>query len=436
MESIKIGLAGAGTVGGGVVRVLARNQEQIAARAGAGIEVKRIVCRHPENRTDLAKLAGSLSLDWHDIVNDPEISIAVEAMGGIEPAKSYILAAIAAGKHVVTANKALLAKFGNEIFAAAANKGVIVAFEASVAGGVPIIKALREALVANRIESVVGIINGTSNYILTSMRREKISFDEALSRAQKLGYAEADPTFDIDGIDAAHKLSILSSIAFGGPISFDKAYIEGIRSLDSADIEYAEQLGYRIKLLGITKRRMGGIELRVHPALVPERRLLAHVGDVLNAVVVKGDAVGSTLYYGRGAGSEPTASAMIADIVDTVRLIGASASHQVPSLGYRQSIDEYLPVLPMGETVCSYYMRIHVKDSPGTLADVSRAFADLGISIEALSQREAHLGETSTSIVLMTHTAREDAVQEAIRRIEALDSVTGKIILLRKEELN
>lgn len=436
MEAIKIGLVGAGTVGGGVVRVLARNQSQISARAGAAIEVKRVICRHPENRGDLAPLVGELSLDWHDVVEDPEIAIAVEAMGGIDTAKEYILAAIEAGKHVVTANKALLAKCGNEIFAAAARKGVIVAFEASVAGGVPIIKALRESLVANKIESVVGIINGTSNYILSCMRKERISFEEALARAQKLGYAEADPSFDVDGIDAAHKLSILSSIAFGGPISFEKAYVEGIRGLESADIEYAEQLGYRVKLLGISKRRGTGIELRVHPALVPERRLLAHVGDVLNAVVVKGDAVGSTLYYGRGAGSEPTASAMIADIVDVVRLIGASASHQVPPLGYRLANDEHLPVLPMGETVCSYYLRIHVKDSPGVLAEVTRVFADMGISIEALMQREAELGDSSTSVVLMTHTAREDAVQEAIRRIESLDSVAGKVILLRKEELN
>lgn len=436
MEAIKIGLVGAGTVGGGVVRVLARNQSQISARAGAAIEVKRVICRHPENRSDLAPLVGELSLDWHDVVEDPEIAIAVEAMGGIDTAKEYILAAIEAGKHVVTANKALLAKCGNEIFAAAARKGVIVAFEASVAGGVPIIKALRESLVANKIESVVGIINGTSNYILSCMRKERISFEEALARAQKLGYAEADPSFDVDGIDAAHKLSILSSIAFGGPISFEKAYVEGIRGLESADIEYAEQLGYRVKLLGISKRRGTGIELRVHPALVPERRLLAHVGDVLNAVVVKGDAVGSTLYYGRGAGSEPTASAMIADIVDVVRLIGASASHQVPPLGYRLANDEHLPVLPMGETVCSYYLRIHVKDSPGVLAEVTRVFADMGISIEALMQREAELGDSSTSVVLMTHTAREDAVQEAIRRIESLDSVAGKVILLRKEELN
>ena len=436
MEAIKIGLVGAGTVGGGVVRVLARNQSQISARAGAAIEVKRVICRHPENRGDLAPLVGELSLDWHDVVEDPEIAIAVEAMGGIDTAKEYILAAIEAGKHVVTANKALLAKCGNEIFAAAARKGVIVAFEASVAGGVPIIKALRESLVANKIESVVGIINGTSNYILSCMRKERISFEEALARAQKLGYAEADPSFDVDGIDAAHKLSILSSIAFGGPISFEKAYVEGIRGLESADIEYAEQLGYRVKLLGISKRRGTGIELRVHPALVPERRLLAHVGDVLNAVVVKGDAVGSTLSYGRGAGSEPTASAMIADIVDVVRLIGASASHQVPPLGYRLANDEHLPVLPMGETVCSYYLRIHVKDSPGVLAEVTRVFADMGISIEALMQREAELGDSSTSVVLMTHTAREDAVQEAIRRIESLDSVAGKVILLRKEELN
>ena len=435
MDSVKIGLAGAGTVGGGVCRVLNRNQEQISARAGARIEVKYVTCRHPENRSDLVPLVGSLGIDWHEIVEDPEIAIAVEAMGGIEPARSFILAAIDPGNHVVTANKALLAQHGDEIFDAAAKKGVIVAFEASVAGGIPIIKAMRESLVANRIQSVVGIINGTSNFILTSMRKEKISFAEALSKAQKLGYAEADPSFDIDGIDAAHKISILSSIAFGGPISFDKAYIEGIRDLQNVDIEFADQLGYRVKLLGITKRRGTGIELRVHPTLVPERRLLAHVGGVTNAVEVKGDAVGSTLYYGPGAGSEPTASAMIADIVDVVRMIGVSSNHQVPVLGYKRKI-ENVDVLPMGETVCSYYLRIGVTDSPGTLADVSRVFADMGISIESLIQKEAVAGQGSTSIVLMTHTAWEAAVQEAIRRIEALDCVTGKIVLLRKEELN
>ena len=422
MDSVKIGLAGAGTVGGGVCRVLNRNQEQISARAGARIEVKYVTCRHPENRSDLVPLVGSLGIDWHEIVEDPEIAIAVEAMGGIEPARSFILAAIDAGKHVVTANKALLAQHGDEIFDAAAKKGVIVAFEASVAGGIPIIKAMRESLVANRIQSVVGIINGTSNFILTSMRKEKISFAEALSKAQKLGYAEADPSF-------------LSSIAFGGPIWFDKTYIEGIRDLQNVDIEFADQLGYRVKLLGITKRRGTGIELRVHPTLVPERRLLAHVGGVTNAVEVKGDAVGSTLYYGPGAGSEPTASAMIADIVDVVRMIGVSSNHQVPVLGYKRKI-ENVDVLPMGETVCSYYLRIGVTDSPGTLADVSRVFADMGISIESLIQKEAVAGQGSTSIVLMTHTAWEAAVQEAIRRIEALDCVTGKIVLLRKEELN
>ena len=380
-------------------------------------------------------LVGSIGLDWKEIVEDPEIAIAVEAMGGIEPAKSFILAAIEAGKHVVTANKALLALHGDEIFDAAAKKGVIVAFEASVAGGIPIIKAMRESLVANRIQSVVGIINGTSNFILTSMRKEHITFEQALAKAQELGYAEADPSFDVDGIDAAHKISILSSIAFGGPISFDKAYIEGIRGLQPQDIEFADQLGYRVKLLGITKRRGTGIELRVHPALVPERRLLAHVGGVTNAVNVKGDAVGSTLYYGPGAGSEPTASAMIADIVDVVRMIGVSSTHQVPVLGYKRQVSS-VDILPMGETVCSYYLRIGVTDSPGTLAEVSRVFADMGISIESLIQKEAGLGSSSTSIVLMTHTAREEAVQEAIKRIEALDCVTGKIVLLRKEELH
>ena len=435
MEMVKIGIAGLGTVGGGVCRVLSRNGAEIAARAGVRFEVKRSTCRRPEAHRDLEGMAGEISSDWRDIVNDPEIGIAVEVMGGMEPARSFILAAIEANKHVVTANKALLAKYGPEIFRAAQEKGVIVAFEAAVAGGVPIIKAMRESLVANRIESVEGIINGTSNFILTMMRRKRVSFDEALRAAQELGYAEADPTFDVDGIDAAHKLTLLSSIAFGSPISFDHAYIEGIRGLQLDDIEYAESLGYRVKLLGITRRRENGIELRVHPALVPKKRLIAHVEDARNAVVVTGDAVGPTLYYGAGAGSEPTASSVIADLVDVSRLLGASSSRQVPSLGYRRGPSEKVCVLPMGETVCSYYLRMHVTDSPGTLADVSRVVADHGISIEAMRQREAYEGDDLTSIVLTTHLAREESVQAAIRCLEALPCVSGKIVLIRKEEL-
>lgn len=434
MKSLKIGLAGFGTVGGGTYAVLQRNHDLIARRSGVALDVTRVVCRSVERARAVVGSSVCVSNDWHDLVNDPEIAIIVEVMGGTGAARELVMAAIAAGKHVVTANKALLALHGNEIFDAAAKKGVIVAFEAAVAGGVPIIKALREGLAANRIEWVVGIINGTSNYILTQMREKGCSFASALKQAQALGYAEADPTFDVEGVDAAHKLCILSSIAFGVPIDFSAAYIEGISKLNGADIAYAEDFGYRVKLFGITRRTEKGIQLRVHPALVPHRRLIANVEGVLNAVVVKGDAVGSTLYYGRGAGAEPTASAVIADLVDVARLNGAEAEHQVPVLGYRAG-GACLPYLPMSETVCPYYLRLQVVDEPGVLADVCRIFAERHISIQTMVQKGAQ-GRGVVDVVFLTHEAKEGEAKAAIASIEELSFVKAPVVMLRIEELN
>ncbi|MBQ9241155.1 MAG: homoserine dehydrogenase [Duodenibacillus sp.] len=437
MKAVKIGLAGIGTVGGGTYAVLTRNADLMVRRAGAPIEVSRVVCRNLDKARKLVSKDVKVSGDWRSITEDPEIDIAVELMGGIEPARTFVLAAIESGKHVVTANKALLAKHGNEIFEAAERKGVIVAFEAAVAGGIPIIKALREGLAANRVEWIAGIINGTSNYILSTMRDEGITFADALARAQKLGYAEADPTFDIEGVDAAHKLTLLSAIAFGTPVNFDAAYIEGISTLSATDIAYAEQFGYRIKLLGITKRRENdGVELRVHPTLVPMRRLIANVEGVMNAVLVKGDAVGHSLYYGRGAGAEPTASAVIADIVDVVRMLGAAKQHQVPVLGARVSYMEKPNWLPMDETVSSYYLRVAVADKPGVLAVIAGVLGENNISIETLIQREAAIGEDCTDIVMLTHRAKEGDVRKAIEVLENNECVKSKIVMLRKEDLN
>ncbi|MEF9995962.1 MAG: homoserine dehydrogenase [Burkholderiaceae bacterium] len=435
MNPIKIGLAGFGTVGRGTYDVLVRNQEEIRRRAGRGIEIAAIAVRNVERARGIVGDAARVSADWQDLVNDPEIDIVVEVMGGYEPARSRVLAAIAAGKHVVTANKALLALHGNEIFAAAQKQGVMVAFESAVAGGIPIIKALREGLTANRIEWVVGIINGTSNFILSEMRAKSLPFATVLAEAQRLGYAEADPTFDIEGIDAAHKLTLLSSIAFGVPINFAAAHVEGISQLAAEDIKYAEQMGYRIKLLGITKHTAAGIELRVHPALVPMRRLLANVEGAMNAIVVKGDAVGTTLYYGAGAGAEPTASAVIADLVDVTRMHTADPEHRVPHLAFQADRMADTPLLPMGETVCSYYFRIRVEDRPGVLADIARILADSSISIEALIQREPSEGENQTDVIMLTHDAREADVSAALARIEALPTVATSIVRLRKEEL-
>lgn len=435
MQAVKIGIAGFGTVGGGTYAVLKRNAAELARRAGAPLEITRVVCRNIDRARGIVDDRVTLSKDWQDLVNDPEIAIVVEVMGGIEPAKSLVLEAIAAGKHVVTANKALLALHGDEIFSAAAQKGVAVCYEAAVAGGVPIIKSLREGLAANRIEWIAGIINGTCNFILSTMRDKGLSFDEALTQAQELGYAEADPTFDIEGIDAAHKITLLSALAFGTPVNFKAAHIEGITKLSATDIRYAENLGYRIKLLGITRRTDKGIELRVHLALVPMRRLLANVEGVMNAVVVKGDAVGSTLFYGRGAGSEPTASAVAADLVDIVRMTAAGDVQALKPAPYNEEATQ-LGWLSMRDTVSSYYMRIPVADEPGVLAQVARVFSEKVISIEAVMQPEAAIGRRDTEIVVMTHSAVEGAVLDAIAAIEALPTTRGKVVMIRKEELN
>ena len=435
MKPIKVGLLGLGTVGRGTYSVLKRNQEEIRRRAGRGIEIAAIAVRDVRKAREAMGAELPISSSAEDVVRDPDIDIVVELIGGYEPARTLVLEAIRRGKHVVTANKALLAKHGNEIFEAAHARGVMVAFEAAVAGGIPIIKALREGLTANRIEWIAGIINGTSNFILSEMRSKGLAFETVLREAQRLGYAEADPTFDIEGIDAAHKLALLSSIAFGVPINVDAAYIEGISRLAGADIRYAEQLGYRIKLLGITKRTPMGIELRVHPTLVPMQRLLASVEGAMNAVLVKGDAVGTTLYYGPGAGSEPTASAVIADLVDVTRMHTADPENHVPHLAFQPGSMAAVPWLSIDDTVTSYYFRMRVADQPGVLADITRILADGRISIDALFQREPSEGENQTDIIMLTHLAVERDVNAAIRRIEALPTVLAPVIRLRQEEL-
>jgi homoserine dehydrogenase len=434
MKPIHVGLLGLGTVGGGTLTVLRRNAEEITRRAGREIRVVRAAVRDLEK----AKLlAGDLPLTINpfDVVDDPDIDIVVELIGGLEPARELVLQAIANGKHVVTANKHLVAKYGNEIFAAAQAKGVMVAFEAAVAGGIPIIKALREGLTANRIEWLAGIINGTSNFILTEMRDKGAAFEDVLKQAQDLGYAEADPTFDIEGIDAAHKLTILSAIAFGIPMQFDKAYTEGISKLTREDVQYAEELGYRIKLLGIARRAENGIELRVHPTLIPERRLIANVDGAMNAVLVKGDAVGSTLYSGAGAGAEPTASAVVADLVDVTRLHTADPHHRVPHLAFQPDQLSDTPILPMDEVRTAYYLRLRAFDRPGVLADITRILADSNISIDAMVQKEPAEGEVQVNIILLTHITVEKNINAAIAKIEALDTVAGKVMRIRLEEL-
>jgi homoserine dehydrogenase len=434
MKPINVGLLGLGTVGGGTLTVLRRNAEEITRRAGREIRVLRAAVRNLEKAR---ALAGDLPLstDPFDVVDDPEIDIVVELIGGLEPARELVMQAIANGKHVVTANKHLVAKYGNEIFAAAQAKGVMVAFEAAVAGGIPIIKALREGLTANRIEWLAGIINGTSNFILTEMRDKGAAFEDVLKEAQRLGYAEADPTFDIEGIDAAHKLTILSAIAFGIPMQFDKAYTEGISKLTREDVKYAEELGYRIKLLGIARRAEGGIELRVHPTLIPERRLIANVDGAMNAILVKGDAVGPTLYYGAGAGAEPTASAVIADLVDVTRLHTADPHHRVPHLAFQPDQLADTPILPMEEVRTAYYLRLRAFDRPGVLADITRILADGAISIDAMVQKEPAEGEVQVNIILLTHITVEKNINAAIAKIEALDSVAGQVMRIRLEEL-
>ena len=434
MKPIHVGLLGLGTVGGGTLTVLRRNAEEISRRAGREIRVLRAAVR---NIDKARKLAGDLPLTTNpfDVVDDPAIDIVVELIGGLEPARELVMQAIANGKHVVTANKHLVAKHGNEIFAAAQAKGVMVAFEAAVAGGIPIIKALREGLTANRIEWLAGIINGTSNFILSEMRDKGAAFDDVLKEAQRLGYAEADPTFDIEGIDAAHKLTILSAIAFGIPMQFERAYTEGISKLTREDVKYAEELGYRIKLLGIARRTDDGIELRVHPTLIPERRLIANVVGAMNAVLVKGDAVGPTLYYGAGAGAEPTASAVVADLVDVTRLHTADPHHRVPHLAFQPDQLAATPILPMDEVRTAYYLRLRAFDRPGVLADITRILADSDISIDAMVQKEPAEGEEQVDIILLTHITIEKNVNAAITRIEALDSVAGKVMRIRLEEL-
>ncbi len=435
VKPINVGLLGIGTVGGGTWNVLARNQEEIKRRAGRGIRITKVADKDLARAQQLVGGKAEVTADAYAVVNDPNIDIVVELIGGYGVALDLVLKAIENGKHVVTANKALLATHGNEIFAAAQRKKVMVAFEAAVAGGIPIIKALREGLTANRIEWIAGIINGTSNFILSEMRDKGLAFDTVLKEAQRLGYAETDPTFDIEGIDAAHKLTIMSAIAYGIPMQFDKAYTEGISKLAQEDIRYAEQLGYRIKLLGITRRTPEGIELRVHPTLIPARRLIANVEGVMNAILVKGDAVGSTLYYGAGAGAEPTASSVVADLVDITRMHTSDPEHRVPHLAFQPDQLSNVAILPMDEVVTSYYMRMRVVDRPGVLADITRILADRGVSIDAMVQKEPSEGEDRVDIIMLTHETREKQINAAISAIENLAVVSGKVTRIRLEEL-
>ena len=435
MKPIQVGLLGIGTVGSGTFKVLQRNQQEIQRRAGCGIEIAMVADLDVARARSIVGDGVGVVADARHVIADPSIDVVVELIGGYGIAKALVLEAIAAGKHVVTANKALLAVHGTEIFAAARDKGVVVAFEAAVAGGIPIIKALREGLTANRIEWIAGIINGTTNFILSEMRSKGLDFGVVLKEAQRLGYAEADPTFDIEGVDAAHKATIMSAIAFGTPVQFAQAHVEGITQLQAADIRYAEQLGYRIKLLGLTRRRPEGIELRVHPTLVPATRLIANVEGAMNAVMVQGDAVGTTLYYGKGAGSEPTASAVIADLVDIARLHTADPEHRVPSLAFQPGSLADMPILPIAEVVTAFYLRLRVADEAGVLAQVTNILAGLGISIDALLQRESGEGESQTDVIILTHNTVEGRMREAIAAMQELPTVLAPIVSLRKEEL-
>jgi homoserine dehydrogenase len=439
MKNIQVGLLGIGTVGSGVHAVLKRNFDEIQRRAGQGIEITMVADLDTARAKSIVGEGVQVVGDARAVIANPEIDIVVELIGGYGIAKALVLEAIAAGKHVVTANKALLAVHGSEIFAAAQAKGVMVMFEAAVAGGIPIIKSLREGLTANRIQWIAGIINGTTNFILSEMRSKGLDFDVVLKEAQKLGYAEADPTFDIEGVDAAHKATLMAAIGYGIPVQFDKAHVEGITQLTATDIKYAEQLGYRIKLLGISKRRENGIELRVHPTLVPSKRLIANVEGAMNAVMVQGDAVGTTLYYGKGAGSEPTASAVIADLVDITRMQSASAAQRVPALAFQPGSMSNTPVLPMSEVVTAYYLRLSVADEAGVLAQVTGIVANAGISIDAVLQREADEvggeGATSTDLIILTHDCVESKMNAAIAQMQALKTVLAPIVRIRKEEL-
>ena len=436
MKPVKVGLLGMGTVGSGTINVLYRNAEEIARRAGREIRISHAAAKeyNADKIHGLDKI-DKITDDAFDVVNNPDIDIVIELIGGYSPARELVLKAIENGKHVVTANKALIAKHGNEIFTAAQKQGVMVAFEAAVAGGIPIIKAIREGLAANQILWVAGIINGTGNFILTEMREKGRTFDDVLKEAQALGYAEADPAFDVEGIDAAHKLTILGSIAFGIPLQFDKTYTEGITKIERQDVSYADELGYRIKHLGIARKTEKGIELRVHPTLIPERRLIANVNGVMNAVVVKGDAVGPTLYYGAGAGSEPTASAVIADVIDVARVLTTDPNNRVPHLAFQPNKLSDIPVLPMEEVVTAYYLRMQAIDKPGVLADVTRILGDAGISIEAILQKEPAEGASHVPIIMLTQRVQEKFMNKALKEIEALDSINDTVMRIRLETL-
>ena len=436
MKAVKVGLLGLGTVGGGTATVLKRNAKEIARRAGRGIEIDFIATLEPERAAELGVENIRLTKDAYEVVNDPDIDIVVELIGGYSPAKELVMQALENGKHVVTANKALIAIHGDEIFAKAQEKGLVVAFEPAVAGGIPIIKALREGLSANSVEWLAGIINGTGNFILTEMRDKGRDFDDVLAEAQALGYAEADPTFDVEGIDAAHKLSILSSIAFGIPLQFDKTYTEGISKITQEDVAYAEELGYRIKHLGVAKRTDKGIEQRVHPTLIPERRLIANVDGVMNAVLVKGDAVGATLYYGAGAGDEATASAVIADIVDVTRALTTDPENRVPHLAFQPDALSDTPVVGMDDIETAYYLRMSAKNEAGVLAEVTRVLGRQGISIEAFIQKEPRKGETDVDIILLTHVVNEGNMNSALEQIAALDVINGEATRIRVESLS
>ncbi|WP_299876201.1 homoserine dehydrogenase [uncultured Cocleimonas sp.] len=436
MKAVKVGLLGLGTVGGGTATVLKRNAKEIARRAGRGIEIDFIATLEPERAAELGVENIRLTKDAYEVVNDPDIDIVVELIGGYSPAKELVMQALENGKHVVTANKALIAIHGDEIFAKAQEKGLVVAFEPAVAGGIPIIKALREGLSANSVEWLAGIINGTGNFILTEMRDKGRDFDDVLAEAQALGYAEADPTFDVEGIDAAHKLSILSSIAFGIPLQFDKTYTEGISKITQEDVAYAEELGYRIKHLGVAKRTDKGIEQRVHPTLIPERRLIANVDGVMNAVLVKGDAVGATLYYGAGAGDEATASAVIADIVDVTRALTTDPENRVPHLAFQPDALSDTPVVGMDDIETAYYLRMSAKNEAGVLAEVTRVLGQQGISIEAFIQKEPRQGETDVDIILLTHVVNEGNMNSALEQIAALDVINGEATRIRVESLS
>jgi homoserine dehydrogenase len=436
MKPVKIGILGLGTVGCGTISVLARNGQEIARRAGREISIIQASARDLKKKRPCATDGIKLVQDPQEVVRNPEIEVVVELIGGYEPARTLVLEAIANGKHVVTANKALIAVHGNEIFAQAQKKGVMVAFEAAVAGGIPIIKSVREGLAGNRIEWIAGIINGTSNFILTEMRDKGADFGDALKEAQRLGYAEADPTFDVEGIDTAHKLTILAAIAFGIPLKFKQAYTEGITRITRMDVQYAEKLGYRLKLLGIARRANGGVELRVHPTLIPERRLIANVDGAMNAVLVKGDAVGPTMFYGAGAGAEPTASAVVADLVDVVRTLTVDPNNRVPHLAFQPDALVDLPILPIEDVETSYYLRLHALDKPGVLAEVTRILADLNISIESILQKEPRPNEKTVPVIILTQRVREKNMNEAIARIEKLSSIEGSVARIRLEHLN